>query len=78
MCETHGHGEDHVARLVLTERHKYVANRGQMDELYDLAHDPFEMANLIDEPACADLLADMRARLARWQHATHDNATVLE
>ena len=72
MCETYGHGENHIGRLVVTSRFKYVANRGQMDELYDLDNDPFEMANLIDDPARADTLAEMRSRLAAWQEATGD------
>ena len=78
MCETYGHGQDHVGRLVVTDRYKYVANRGDMDELYDLKDDPFEMTNLIGDSAHADVLADMRARLARWQQKTHDTETAIE
>jgi len=72
MCETHGHGEDHVGRLVVTDRYKYVANKAQMDELYDLAADAYELNNLVDDPGYADRLADMRARLSRWQSDTND------
>jgi len=34
-------------------------------ELYNLRADPQERKNLIDDPACADRLADLRAELAR-------------
>ena len=78
MCQTHGHGEDHVGRLVVTDRYKYVANRGQMDELYELAADPYELRNLIGDPACKDVLVDMRRRLSAWQRKTGDPHTELD
>ena len=72
MCETHGHGNQHFGRLVVTERFKYIANRGQLDELYDLQSDPYEMENLIDDAGCSAVLEDMRRRLGRWQRETGD------
>ena len=33
------------------------------DELYDMVHDPGERVNLIDRPDCADVQADLDARL---------------
>lgn len=72
MCETHGHGEDHIGRLVVTDRLKYVANQGQMDELYDLESDPYEMENLVDDPAHRGVLSDMESRLSEWQRKTGD------
>jgi arylsulfatase A-like enzyme len=72
MCETHGHLEHHVGRGIVTDRYKYIANCGQMDELYDLQEDPYEMANLIDDPADKAVREDLQARLARWQRKTHD------
>ena len=62
MCETHGHGENHIGRLVVTDRYKYIYNRGH----------PYEMDNLIDQNGCEGVLQDMRARLRRWQERTHD------
>lgn len=73
MCETFGHGEDHLGRLLVTDRYKYVANTGQMDELYDLEKDPYELHNLIDDLENTDILSDLKERLTKWQRRTFDN-----
>jgi arylsulfatase A-like enzyme len=72
MCETHGHGMDHLGRILITGRYKYVWNHEDMDELYDLREDPYEMTNLVDEPAHKAALEGMKARLAEWQRASGD------
>ena len=72
MCESYGHVEQHVARILYAGRHKYVYNVGDVDELYDLEADPFEMRNLVDDPACRELLEDMQSRLAAWRDRTGD------
>jgi arylsulfatase A-like enzyme len=53
-------------RFVRTERYKYAFNALDTDELYDLARDPDEMVNLIDEPEYADIVKDMQDRM--WNH----------
>jgi arylsulfatase A-like enzyme len=73
MCETHGHAEDHLGRIIYHADYKYVFNDGDRDELYDLAADPFERVNLDADPAYADVLVDMKERLARWQDKTDDH-----
>ena len=40
--------------------------------LFDLMFDPQEANNLAGDPALAEVLADMRARLARWMQETND------
>lgn len=42
------------------------------EALYDVVFDPIEVHNLADDPAYADVLADMRARLDRWMRETDD------
>ena len=42
------------------------------EQLYDLALDPNEAANLIDDPAYAGVRQDLTARLDRWMHDTRD------
>ncbi len=42
------------------------------EELYDLRTDPGELNNLIDDPAYAAPLADLRARLDAWMEETND------
>ena len=82
MCESYGHhGEQIVARTVVTDQHKYSAYRyedaeNQEYELYDLQNDPYEMHNLAEQAAHANTLADMRSRLATWKRSTNDTAPV--
>ena len=52
---------------VRTSRYKYIqyTELENMDELYDLEVDPYEMNNLFDSPDVVGVLADMQAELAR-------------
>jgi arylsulfatase A-like enzyme len=55
-------------KAVRTERHKYIhwVNRGragELDELYDLDTDPFELKNLAASRACAGVKARLRGEL---------------
>ncbi len=54
-------------RAVRTGRWKSIHFRDLqgMDELYDLAADPYELENLIDDPARRDTLAELQAELVR-------------
>jgi len=57
-------------KAVRTDRHKLIhwVNRGEageLDELYDLEADPYELHNLNADPARATLKAELRAELAR-------------
>lgn len=53
-----------------TERYKYIhwVNRGragELDELYDLDRDPYELMNLIGKRACAGVRERLRRELKR-------------
>ena len=60
--------------MIRTARHKLIKNQekdlrkgGRAYELYDLVKDPGEDVNLIDDPACASIAAELQARLEAWQ-----------
>jgi N-sulfoglucosamine sulfohydrolase len=42
------------------------------EQLYDLLFDPNEANNVIDDPACAQVAAELRARLDEWMRDTED------
>jgi N-acetylglucosamine-6-sulfatase len=54
-------------KAVRTDRHKLIhwVNREGVDELYDLEADPYELANVIDDPRYAAVKGELRAELAR-------------
>ena len=47
ICEHNGHGHHFPQRMILHDRYKYVFSLHDMNELYDLQEDPFEMKNLV-------------------------------
>ncbi|MCC7407996.1 MAG: sulfatase-like hydrolase/transferase [Phycisphaeraceae bacterium] len=64
VCQHHGHYTDDIMlRMVVTDRYKYVGAIFDGDELYDLQEDPYEMNNLVHDPAHAELARQMRQRL---------------
>ena len=55
-------------KAIRTDRHKYIhwVNRGksgELDELYDLNRDPYELANLVAQPSYADTRESLKADL---------------
>jgi hypothetical protein len=75
MCETHGHYIQHLGRAIITDKYKYIWNDGDMDELYNLKDDHFELNNLIKDNDYANVLGDMKTRLAQWRRKTGDIVT---
>ena len=72
-CQYYGEGISlYCIRTVQNQRYKYVYYPFDLDELYDLETDPWEMTNLINDPSSAAILADMRARMVRWMEQTDD------
>ncbi len=59
-------------RAVVDDRYKYVFNLGDLDELYDLHADPYELDNQIDTPGSAAIQARLKQRLLRWMQETDD------
>ena len=58
--------------LVTRDGWKYIFTPGDNDEVYDLTTDPAELHNRIDDPACAEKVAELRERLKRAVVAARD------
>jgi len=50
-------------RSICDGDYKYVWNLSDTDELYDLREDPYELTNVVRDPARAEILADLRRKL---------------
>ena len=60
------------AVMCRTRDHKYIRRLYEHDELYDLRNDPLEMRNLVDDPAYAEVLAQLKERMLTWYLETAD------
>ena len=70
-------GVNNLATTMITCRHgdiKYGWNAGALDEMYDLASDPYEMKNVVDDPAYAGAAEDMRRRIYTFLRKTKHGA----
>ncbi|MEE2658934.1 MAG: sulfatase-like hydrolase/transferase [Candidatus Latescibacterota bacterium] len=64
-------------KMVRTRQWKYVHDpMGDLDELYDLEADPWELTNVAAVPANGEVIADMRLCLADWSIATEDSEPI--
>jgi arylsulfatase A-like enzyme len=64
MAQHYGHFAVRLAqRALYYQNFKYIAVDGDMDELYDLQKDPFELENLVNDPASQEVARMMRRRL---------------
>ncbi|WP_295811235.1 sulfatase-like hydrolase/transferase [uncultured Nitratireductor sp.] len=59
-------------RMVTHRNFKYVWNRGDRDELFDLNADPFETTNGIDDPGLDDVLGRLQRMLEDFMRETDD------
>ncbi|BFT74036.1 sulfatase-like hydrolase/transferase [Paenibacillus sp. P36] len=64
----------YTQRMIRHEKMKYVFNCGDLDELYDLSKDPYELDNLIDHSDYVEKLLFLRLRLADWMVQHRDGA----
>lgn len=67
-----GFGGFQPMRCIFDGRFKLVLNLLSQDELYDLESDPYEMSNLIDDPASADRRDALHARLLEHMNTIRD------
>ncbi len=63
LCAFYGGEFLYTQRIAITQRFKYVFNGFDIDEFYDLEHDPEEMHNAVADVSYAKYADDMRARL---------------
>ena len=63
LCVFNGHHILYQSRLVTDGAMKYIFNPTDYDELYDLHADPWELHNLIGDPAYAEALKALRVRM---------------
>jgi choline-sulfatase len=62
-----------VQRMIRTDRFKLIHYpQVQRFQLFDLASDPHELKDLIDDPKHAAAAADLKARLGAWQKEMND------
>lgn len=62
-AESFGHHIPHRSQVMADKRYKYVRNRGQIEELYDLLEDPYEMHNLALKEEWETLLLEKRREM---------------
>jgi arylsulfatase A-like enzyme len=72
VSETHGHLIDFFGRAFITDNYKYVYNEGDLDELYDLEQDPYELVNLIGDEKYREVHGQLERRFSEWQAASGD------
>lgn len=73
LAEFHGHHFPYPQRMLRTRTHKLVVNPESVNELYDLEADPYELDNRIDDPALAEVKADLMRQLYRQLRDRGDN-----
>ncbi len=72
FAEFHGQRFFYTQRTLWRDNHKYIFNGFDEDELYDLAADPYEMRNLVHDPAYRSVLETMAARMWEITRQTGD------
>lgn len=65
------------SRAIRTERYAYIATEGEQPELYDMAHDPYQLRNQAGNLVHALLAAQLRQRLNQVGHLHHGDWVAL-
>jgi len=72
VAEAHGMHLLVSQRMIRHGHYKYVFNATDIDEFYALDNDPWEMNNLVDDPAYREVRHRMMVMLHRWMVDTRD------
>src|SRR5213083_1399815 len=64
--------EEATRTLVSPEGWKLCLRDKDLNELYNLKDDPFEMRNLYSDPGCASVISRLSGEIHRWQKSTND------
>jgi len=72
FAEFNGHRLPVGQRILWWKDYKYVFNFADTDELYDMASDPTEMNNRVNDGEISDVLAEMKSRMRRQIEGTRD------
>ena len=59
-------------RMLTDNRYKYIWNKGDRAEFYDLETDPFECVNLVEHSEMQATLQTYREELVDWMKQTSD------
>ena len=65
-----GHPQNYA---VSTQEWRYLHYRDGGEELYDITEDPYEWTNRVHDPACAEVLATMRAHAPTKMKPVYEN-----
>jgi arylsulfatase A-like enzyme len=60
-------------RGVRNDRYMYARSKRQLWVLYDLHRDPYELKNLVDDPAARKIREQMEKELAEWMERSEDS-----
>lgn len=74
VSETHGHWQWHIGRALRAGKYKLIFNQGQINELYDLESDPYELNNLAGKEPYQEQYNQMLQKLRNWAVETGDSA----
>jgi choline-sulfatase len=63
LAEYHANGSTAASFMLRHGRYKYIEYVGERPQLFDIVDDPAEMVDLARRPECAEVVAEMAARL---------------
>lgn len=74
LLESYGQGfrDTKRCRTLITKQYSFTRNEGDVDELYDLQADPYQLKNLATDPGCESLLQNLSNQLLQACLKAHD------